>query len=197
MNFKNVCELIKAAGQTRAIITIDTNKDDAVVIVNIPTSNPACLPNMTDAKQMALRSALATPLRVMGKIEDVDAVFDEQLAEFGEGFAPASLQLTGVKSNASAAKASTQAATTAPKTTVKKASNKKNAAKTTKADEVTQDTTSKTAPKAPEKAVTVEPQQTDDVATQNAPETPEAGSADSNDLSLNNDNFDFFQNGAL
>ncbi|HBC3404825.1 TPA: hypothetical protein KDZ97_003697 [Vibrio parahaemolyticus] len=194
MNLKNVCELVKAAGQTRAIITIDTNNEDAVIIVNIPTSNAACLPKVEDDKQMALRSALATPMRVLGKIEDVDAVFDEQLAEFGEGFAPASLQLKGVKTNAAAAKASTQAVTTASKTTVKKASNKKNAAKTENADAVETKAATETAPKAPEKADKVETAPTDAVATQDAPEAVEA---DDEGMSLESDNFDFFQNGAL
>ncbi|KOO06924.1 hypothetical protein R7D97_16565 [Vibrio sp. Vb5031] len=194
MNLKNVCELVKAAGQTRAIITIDTNNEDAVIIVNIPTSNAACLPKVEDDKQMTLRSALATPMRVLGKIEDVDAVFDEQLAEFGEGFAPASLQLKGVKTNAAAAKASTQAVTTTPKTTVKKASNKKNAAKTEKPDAVETKNTTETAPKAPEKADKVETAPTDAVATQDAPEAVEA---DDEGMSLESDNFDFFQNGAL
>ncbi|BDP33372.1 hypothetical protein P3602_24390 [Vibrio parahaemolyticus] len=194
MNLKNVCELVKAAGQTRAIITIDTNNEDAVIIVNIPTSNAACLPKVEDDKQMALRSALATPMRVLGKIEDVDAVFDEQLAEFGEGFAPASLQLKGVKTNAAAAKASTQAVTTTPKTTVKKASNKKNAAKTENSDAVETKNTTETAPKAPEKADKVETAPTDAVATQDAPEAVEA---DDEGMSLESDNFDFFQNGAL
>ncbi|HHC7267572.1 TPA: hypothetical protein ACN30M_001335 [Vibrio parahaemolyticus] len=194
MNLKNVCELVKAAGQTRAIITIDTNNEDAVIIVNIPTSNAAGIPKIEDNKQMALRSALATPMRVLGKIEDVDAVFDEQLAEFGEGFAPASLQLKGVKTNAAAAKASTQAVTTAPKTTVKKTSNKKNAAKTENADAVDTKTTTETAPKAPEKADKVETAPTDAMATQDAPEAVEA---DDEGMSLESDNFDFFQNGAL
>lgn len=194
MNLKNVCELVKAAGQTRAIITIDTNNDDAIVIVNIPTSNAACLQKIEDDKQMALRSALATPMRVLGKIEDVDAVFDEQLAEFGEGFAPASLQLKGVKTNATAAKASTQAVTTAPKATVKKASNNKNTAKTEKPDAVETTTATKTAPKAPENAEKVEIASTDEVDAQDATEALEV---DDEGMSLESDNFDFFQNGAL
>ncbi|EJL6460738.1 hypothetical protein HPY09_20790 (plasmid) [Vibrio cholerae] len=194
MNLKNLCELVKAAGQTRAIITIDTNNEDAIVIVNIPTSNAACLPKIEDDKQMALRSALATPMRVLGKIEDVDAVFDEQLAEFGEGFAPASLQLKGVKTNATAAKASTQAVTTAPKATVKKASNNKNTAKTEKPDAVETTTTTETAPKAPENAEKVEIVLTDEVDTQDATEALEV---DDEGMSLESDNFDFFQNGAL
>lgn len=194
MNLKNLCELVKAAGQTRAILTIDTNNEDAVIIVNIPTSNAAGIPKIEDNKQMALRSALATPMRVLGKIEDVDAVFDEQLAEFGEGFAPASLQLKGVKTNAAAAKASTQAVTTPPKTTVKKSNNKKNAAKTENADAVETKTTTETAPKAPEKANKVETSPTDAMATQDAPEAVEA---DDEGMSLESDNFDFFQNGAL
>ncbi|HFG1572350.1 TPA: hypothetical protein ACGFXZ_001319 [Vibrio cholerae] len=194
MNLKNLCALVKAAGQTRAIITIDTNNEDAIVIVNIPTSNAACLPKNEDDKQMALRSALATPMRVLGKIEDVDAVFDEQLAEFGEGFAPASLQLKGVKTNATAAKASTQAVTTAPKATVKKASNNKNTAKTEKPDAAESTTTTETAPKAPENAEKVEIAPTDEVDTQDATEALEA---DDEGMSLESDNFDFFQNGAL
>lgn len=110
MNLENICNLVKASGQSRAIITIDTDGDQAVVLVNIPTANVNNLSKSVSTSEMKLRSALSTPLRVIGNVEGVDAAFDEQLAQYGEGFIPASLKLDGVKSNASAAQAKTSAA---------------------------------------------------------------------------------------
>ena len=87
MKLEQICKLINEAGQSRAIITIDTNGTDAVILVNVPTSGSG-FPDLSNTKEMALRKALSTPLRVIGKVVDVDAMLDEQVAIFGEGFTP-------------------------------------------------------------------------------------------------------------
>lgn len=100
MNIEMLCNLVKESGQSRAIITIDTDNDQAVVVVNIPTAHN----NSVDASKessMQLRKALSTPLCVMGKIADVDSSIDDQLATFGEGFAPASNELNTITKFAS------------------------------------------------------------------------------------------------
>lgn len=171
MNLENICNLVKASGQSRAIITIDTDGDQAVVIMNIPTANVNNLSKAVSDTEMKLRSALSTPLRVIGSVEGVDATFDEQLAQYGDGFAPASLKLNGVKSNASAAQAKTTAAAGKPQK--QKAAAQKDAPVATKPRK---DKVEKTADKPTEK-----PQ-----------EEAQADVAPSTD-----DNFDFFTNGAL
>ncbi|CAH7357357.1 PRTRC system protein E [Vibrio crassostreae] len=172
MNLENICNLVKASGQSRAIITIDTDGDQAVVIVNIPTANVSNLSKAVSDTEMKLRSALSTPLRVIGSVEGVDATFDEQLAQYGDGFAPASLKLNGVKSNASAAQAKTSAvAGKAPKKLKAAAQNETPAAPKPKKDKV-----EKTADKPTEK-----PQE-----ESQADVTPPT-----------DDNFDFFTSSAL
>ena len=171
MNLENICNLVKASGQSRAIITIDTDGDQAVVIVNIPTANVNNLSKAVSDSEMKLRSALSTPLRVIGSVEGVDATFDEQLAQYGDGFAPASLKLDGVKSNASAAQAKTKAVAGKPQK--QKAAAQKDAPVATKPKK---DKVEKTADKPTEK-----PQK-----EAQADVTPPT-----------DDNFDFFTNGAL
>ena len=179
MNLENICNLVKASGQSRAIITIDTDGDLAVVLVNIPTANVNNLSKKVSDTEMKLRSALSTPLRVIGSVEDVDATFDEQLAQFGDGFAPASLKLDGVKSNASAAQAKTKAAAGKPQKP--KAADKK---ETPVAATPKQDNKKKTtADKATEK-----PQE----ETQKPQEEAQADATSPMD-----DNFDFFTSSAL
>ncbi|MEZ9700145.1 hypothetical protein AB4455_22710 [Vibrio sp. 10N.261.46.E12] len=112
MNLQKVCNLVKEAGLTRAIITIDTSGDDAVVLLTVPTANGAT-PNIDNAKEMALRSALSSPLKVMGHVAEVDSVLDSEIDKFGEGLVPAAKALESVTSNASstAAKQKTAAST--------------------------------------------------------------------------------------
>ncbi|MDF4421878.1 hypothetical protein [Vibrio parahaemolyticus] len=117
MNLENLSKAINEAGLTRAIITLDTNGADAVVIVNIPTANADSIPDLKDEKQMALRKALSIPMRIMGKTTEVDGEIDLHIEKYAEGFVPAAQALPVVtKSNSTpAASKQTEAATTATK----------------------------------------------------------------------------------
>ena len=142
MNLKNICKLVKDAGQSRAIITIDTSGDDAVLFLNIPTAGGFDTGKVS-SEEMKLRAALSTPLRVIGKVADVDAMIDQQVSEFGEGFIVASQELVGTQSNAGANKNKCLNAVAASKNTpkaVKKTTPKTTANKstTTKASAVKQ-----------------------------------------------------------
>lgn len=109
MNLENLCKAIKEAGLTRAIITLDTNGDDAVVILNIPTANADSIPDLNNEKQMALRKALSIPLRILGKTTEVDGEIDLHIQKYAEGFIPAAQALPIVTKCNSTAVATKQA----------------------------------------------------------------------------------------
>lgn len=181
MNLQKVCNLVKEAGLTRAIITIDTSGDDAVVLLTVPTANGAT-PDIDNEKEMALRSALSSPLKVMGHVAEVDSVLDSEIEKFGEGLVPATKTLASVTSNASstAAKQKTAASTTGNKT-IKKAQSKPKAPKTP-ANETS--TGNKTTTPPAEKPV----------ATSAPTEEKSAPQVDTADLNLDeaDNNMDFF-----
>lgn len=184
MNLQKVCNLVKEAGLTRAIITIDTSGDDAVVLLTVPTANGAT-PNIDNEKEMALRSALSSPLKVMGHVAEVDSVLDSEIEKFGEGLVPATKALESVTSNASStvAKQKTAASTTDNKTN-KKAQRAPKAPKTP-ANETS--TGNKTATPPAEK-------QEKPVAASAPTEEKSAPQVDTADLNLNeaDNNMDFF-----
>ncbi|WP_024603893.1 MULTISPECIES: hypothetical protein [unclassified Pseudoalteromonas] len=117
MNLTNLCKVITNAGLTRAIITIDTNNDESVVVLNIPTASVNSDTTSKNEQVMELRKAVAIPLRVMGKTGDVDQELDNLLSQYATGFVPAARALSmDLKSNSTtASKKQSKAATVATK----------------------------------------------------------------------------------
>ncbi|MBB1371254.1 hypothetical protein [Pseudoalteromonas sp. SR45-4] len=104
MNIQSLCSTIRNAGLTRAIITVDTNGDDVVVIVNIPSASTDSSGVQCNTKPMELRKALSVPMRIMGKIAEVDDEINQHFTKYAEGFVPAAQALpVALKTNAPAA----------------------------------------------------------------------------------------------
>ena len=191
MNLEAVCNLVKEAGLTRAIISIDTSGDEAVVLLNIPTANGAT-PDIDNQKEMALRAALSTPLKVMGHVAEIDSVVDQEVQNFSEGFIPANTSLAAVTSNTTTTVAKQQKATASATKNNGKSGGKNGGKANQKSDaelksaQKPQKGEDKSTPKAPvEKAAeTPEPSK----ASTGKPEVESA----SEELNNSSDNMDFF-----
>ncbi|WP_256385062.1 hypothetical protein [Photobacterium toruni] len=84
MNLQHICDLLKNAGSERAIITINTNGDNASVILTVPTSNTVV--DIKNSAQVELRNALSIPLAISGQVAEVDAAFNESIADYAQVF---------------------------------------------------------------------------------------------------------------
>lgn len=80
MNLRHICDLLKNAGSEHAIITINTNGDNASVILTVPTSSTVI--DIKNSAQVELRNALSIPLAISGQVAEVETAFNDSIADY-------------------------------------------------------------------------------------------------------------------